>query len=138
MQINYSMLDEKIRGYEKFSIGEKYKMGELVVKALSIGDKVRLAQILKETGIESLYEKACDKVDFETKQGMRLVPMDREMFLIFRDESKDNKREFFEICELAEKLGKSALDKLVIIGYFMNQERMNIIQAYQILTGAVI
>lgn len=139
LKVNYDVLKEKTNNYDSLSIGDKYSLGSKVYNLMATADKDKINSILEQVGLKRLFKNATETVLINVKKGMTIVPESnqRQMTLIFPKETQDASSAYFEIVDLAEKMGKDNLEKLVIVGFFMSEENMEIIQAYNLLSPEV-
>lgn len=138
LKANYEILEKKLEGFDSLPVGEKYLRSEKLYKTLEVADTDKINSVLKETGVELLYKSAEQDVMTELKKDMKIVSSKaRQLNLLYPNEKKDAVISFFEVSNLADKLGKSNLEKSIIIGFFMNEERMNIIQIFNHLSPKI-
>jgi len=133
--INYETLNEQIKDFSSKNSKEKYVLSFKIYKMLAQFDPGKVIEILTKTSILQIFDRAKSIVEMEIKEGMILFPEAQfgRMTLLFKDDKKDLSDSFFDIEKLALKLGKDTLSQILIIGFFMNESRMNIIQAYHLL-----
>lgn len=139
LKFNIDEIKRKISDYSKKTIGEKYVLSNKIYNTFLIIDPKFIDDVFSKTKIDILYKNATMIVSKNISNGMVVVPnlLNRDLTLIFKDESKDVTEPFFEIVDLVEKLTKDNLERLILIGFFMNEDRMAIIQSFNILTNEI-
>lgn len=137
--VNINILNSKLFNFENLSIKEKYIISKKVFDTLNNSDKEALISILDNSGISSLYKRALSIVSFNIKKNMVIVPefYIRNISLLFNDSSLDKTGDFFEIVDLAKKMSKDILTQSIIIGFFMDEEKMTVIQSYFLLNPEI-
>lgn len=139
LRVNYEILKEKTNNYDSLSIGEKYSLGNKVYNLIATADKDKVNNVLEKVGLKKLFKNATDIVIINIEKGMTIVPdsSQRQITLIFPKESQDKSDAYFEVVNLANKMGKDIIEKLIIIGFFMIEENMEIIQSYNLLSSEI-
>ena len=139
LKVNYEVLNSKVSNFNSLKTGEKYALSNKVFNMLSTADKRKIEDVLVKSTIKDLYDRAESLVLAKTNEGMILVPetLTRIMTLVFSSNDQDTTGSFFEVSTLAKKLSEDPLENLVIIGFFMDEDRMNIIQAYNLLSPEI-
>lgn len=137
--VNYQTLNLKIADFETKTKREKFETAQLVYKTLAQFDPEKVREVLINREVLKIYDRAKFLVEDQVKKGMILYPDPQKnlMGLLFPDSQKDVLEDFFDIEKFAKKLGKDLLEIVIILGFFMNESRMNTIQAYNLLTEEV-
>ena len=139
LKINYDTLNSKTSHYSSLDIKEKYVLSNKIFNMVATTDKQSLESTLEKSGVKELFERAEVLVLSKAQQGMIIVPepRKREITLVFSSIDNDVTGPFFEISKLAERMGSTNVEKLLILGFFMNEDKMNVIQAYNLLSNEI-
>jgi len=136
--LNREILLKKAIEISSYELGQKYIWANKIYQSLLLADPEDVNRILDKTKISELYQVAAAYVNVQIKQGMLILTDRRNINLIFENKEKDLSVNFFEINDLAKKVTTDPLEQLIVLGFFMKEESMSIIQAYQALTGKVL
>jgi hypothetical protein len=139
LKIDYSTLNKKVSDYDSMSISGKYSMSNRIFNTLINADREKVKEVLLNSGMNDLYSRAESLVFASVKKGMNIVADSnkREITLIFKDEKKDQQASFFEIENLVSKMTSDNLERLIVLGFFMNEEKMITIQSYNLISSEI-
>lgn len=134
---NKDLILKKLENFNKLPIGDRYLLSQKIFNVFKMIDQKEIEQIFIKTGFHKIYESAEKKVSFLIHEGMIIVPEHekRQLSLIFKEHSRDCSGDFFEVCDLADSISDSNLEKALIIGFLMEKEKMTIIQTYNLITN---
>lgn len=136
MQVNFDRLQNKVKEVlnSNLPVGQVYVFAKKVHDVVNLGNKELMTKIYQEK-IAPIYERAQEEVNHLLASKAVIVPehSQRAISIIFPNENSDKSGNFFEVKTLAEKLSNDDIERMVILGFFLCEERMTIIQAYNLI-----
>lgn len=139
LKVNKEILNKNLETFSSLPLKDQYQKSLKVFEALNTANNIEVENILESTGFKSIYKKAESLFKRETDKGMKVFPQlqSLQIGLVYPESSSDDVVGFFEVSKFVNKFTDSNLERAVIMGFLMNESRMNVIQIYNHFTNHI-